>query len=210
MINGTTLPGIYDASNSLNTKGFTVASENGVYVKGNYNATHVSSSGSPTPATDYEPQDSTDHVPAAIAGDAITILSRSWDDAKSFRYPFSLSNRKALLETTIRFAMLAGDARSSYEASPNQGGGDPRLAGGVHNFKRFLEDWDVSLNYSGSLINLYNSRNNNGSFKCCNKVYSPPTRNWVFDTSFLDPTRIPPGTPFLQSITLTGFERVND
>ena len=115
-----------------------------------------------------------------------------------------------MTETTVRFAMLSGDARSSFEGTPNQGGGDPRLTGGVHNFKRFLENWNgARLNYAGSLINLYNARNNNGAFKCCAKVYSPPTRNWVFDTSFLDPTRLPPGTPFFQTIQLTGFQRVN-
>lgn len=209
LINGTTLPGIYDATNSINTRGFTVASENGVYVLGNYNATGVSSVGSPTPSTSYLPQDTSTHIPASVVSDAITILSNNWNDAKSFRYPFASSSRTGT-QTTVRFAMLSGDARSSYEAPFNQGGGDPRLGGGVHNFKRFLEDWNESLNYSGSLINLYNSRNNNGAFKCCSKVYSPPTRNWVFDSTFLDPTRLPPGTPFIQNLTLTGFERVND
>ncbi|MEK7724375.1 MAG: hypothetical protein AAB336_08520, partial [Acidobacteriota bacterium] len=210
LVNGINLPGTYDSTNPLNTKGFTVASENGVYVKGNYNATGISSVGTPTASTLYNPQDTSAHIPASIAADAITILSNDWNDAKSFRYPFNLGNRDAT-ETTVRFAVLAGDARSSYEASPNQGGGDPRLTGGVHNFKRFLEDWGgIRLNYAGSLINLYNSRNNNGAFKCCVKVYGAPTRNWVFDSSFLDPTRLPPGTPFLQSMTLTGFERIND
>ncbi|CAN5735635.1 hypothetical protein BH20ACI4_BH20ACI4_06310 [soil metagenome] len=34
-------------------------------------------------------------------------------------------------------------------------------------------------------------------------------RNWIFDTTFLDPNRLPPGTPFFQSIQLTGFQRLN-
>ncbi|MBS1792428.1 MAG: hypothetical protein JSS81_01165 [Acidobacteria bacterium] len=209
LINGQQLPGVYDSVNSLNTKGFTVASENGVYIKGNYNATGIASVGTPTPATDYLPQGTSAHIPASVVGDAIVILSNNWQDSRSFRYPFSLSSRPAT-ETTVRFAMLAGDARSSYENSPNQGGGDPRLTGGVHNFKRFLEYWNgARLNYAGSLINLFNSHNNNGAFKCCTNVYSPPTRNWVFDTTFLDPTRLPPGTPFFQTIQLTGFQRVN-
>lgn len=209
LINGTNLPGIYDSANSLNTKGFTVASENGVYVKGNYNSTGISTVGTPTASINYLPQDTPQHIPASVVADAITILSNNWNDAISFRYPFTLNQRNAT-ETTIRFAMLSGDAKSSFEGSPNQGGGDPRLTGGVHNFKRFLENWGSNrLNYSGSLINLYNSHNNNSAFKCCNKVYSPPTRNWVFDTSFLDPTRLPPGTPFFQTIQLTGFQRVN-
>ncbi len=209
LINGQRLPGRYDAANSLNTRGFTVASENGVYVLGNYNATGISTVGSPTPSTSYNPQNTVDHIPASIVADAIVILSNNWSDSRSFRYPFALSSRTAT-ETTVRFAMLAGDARSSYENSPNQGGSDPRLTGGVHNFKRFLENWSgVRLNYAGSLINLFNSRNNNGAFKCCSKVYSPPTRNWVFDATFLDPTRLPPGTPMFQNIQLTGFERMN-
>jgi hypothetical protein len=209
LINGTTLPGVYDAANALNTRGFSVASENAIYVRGNYNATGIASVGSPTAATLYLPQDTPTHVPASIVGDAITVLSNNWQDSRSFRYPFSLGQRPAT-ETTVRFAMLAGDARSSLEGAPNQGGGDPRLTGGVHNFKRFLETWSGSrLNYAGSLINLFNSRNNNGAFKCCTNVYSPPSRNWVFDTTFLDPTRLPPGTPFFQNIQLTGFQRVN-
>jgi Tfp pilus assembly protein PilX len=209
LINGTTLPGLYDSANAGNTKGFTLASENGVYVLGNYNATGINSIGTPTASTEYIPQNTPQHIPASIVADAITILSTAWSDTKSFRYPFTLASRPAN-ETTVRFAMLAGDTRTTLEATPNQGGSDPRMSGGVHNFKRFLEDWtNDRLNYAGSLINLFNSRNNNGSFKCCSRVYGPPDRNWVFDATFLDPTRLPPGTPFFQDIQLTGFQRVN-
>mgnify|MGYP003490562777 FL=1 len=105
--------------------------------------------------------------------------------------------------------MMSGDTVTALNGTPNQGGGDPRMNGGVHNFLRFLESWPTRLNYAGSLINLYNSHNNNGSFKCCNKVYSPPTRNWVFDASFLDVNRLPPGTPYFQNIQMTGFQRIN-
>lgn len=209
LINGTQLPGIFDSVTPGNTQGFTVASENGVYVFGNYNATGIGSVGTPTPSTDYLPQDTASHIPASIAADAVTILSNNWSDARSFTAPFNLAQRTAN-ETFIRFAMLSGDTKTSLNGTPNQGGSDPRLAGGVHNFKRFLENWGGQrLNYTGSLINLYNSHNNNGAFKCCAMVYSPPTRNWVFDQTFLDPNRLPPGTPFFQSIRITGFQRVN-
>jgi hypothetical protein len=209
LIRGTRLPGNYDPGDPLNTKGFTVASENGVYVWGNYNATGINSVGTPTPAADYIPQNTSDHIPASIVGDAVTILSNAWNDSKSFRNPFDSAQRVAS-ETHVRFALLAGDSRSSFENTPNQGGGDPRMCGGVHNFKRFLENWgSVRLNYVGSLINLFNAHNNNGAYKNSAKIYSPPNRNWVFDASFLDPTRLPPGTPFFQNIQLTGFQRVN-
>lgn len=209
LINGTQLPGFFDVLIPSNSRGFTVASENGVYVRGNYNATGILSVGTPTPSTDYVPQNTADHIPASIAADAVTILSNNWLDGRSFASPFTLGNRAAT-PTFIRFAMLTGDALSSLNGTPNQGGGDPRMSGGVHNFKRFLENWGGQrLSYSGSLINLFNSANNNGAFKCCNKVYSPPDRNWVFDVTFLDINRIPPGTPFFQSIQITGFERRN-
>jgi len=216
LINGTTVPGIYDSSSSSNTRGFTVASENGVYVWGNYNATGVvtvPSTGN-TPYYQYLPFDTAQHIPSSIAADAVTILSNAWDDAKSFRYPYDLANSscgpRCATDTTIRFAMLSGDTIASLDGTPNQGGMSPRLNGGVHNFKRFLEHWTGdNLNYSGSLINLFNSRNNNGAFKCCDMVYDPPRRNWVFDSTFLDPTRLPPATPFFQYVQTTGFRRTN-
>jgi hypothetical protein len=159
--------------------------------------------------SDYIPYNVAGQVPAPVVADSVTILSNAWTDGRSFRYPFNLANRVAT-ETTVRMGIIAGDGLGSLEALPNQGGGDVNMTGGVHNFKRFLENWGgVRLNYCGSLINLYNSRNNNGAFKCCVKVYSPPTRNWIFDTSFLDPARLPPGTPSFQFVQITGFQRIN-
>ncbi|HEX8367562.1 MAG TPA: hypothetical protein VF604_03260 [Pyrinomonadaceae bacterium] len=219
LINGEKIPGIYDSANAGNTKGFTVASENGIYVEGNYNATHVANKYSTgnTPYNEYMPFNSTSHIPASIVADSVTILSNNWNDAKSFAYPYDLSQRKAT-ETTVRFAMISGDTIANIDGTPNQGGISPKLNGGVHNFKRFLERWTdpgnaafkTYLNYSGSLINLFNSRNNNGAFKCCNTVYNPPVRNWVFDSTFLDAARLPPGTPFFQYVQITGFQRTND
>jgi len=217
LINGTTVPGIYDSSSSSNTRGFTVASENGVYVWGNYNATDVvtvPSTGN-TPYYQYLPFDTALHIPSSIAADAVTILSNAWNDGESFRYPYDLASStcgpRCASETTIRFAMLSGDTIASLNGTPNQGGMSPRLNGGVHNFKRFLEHWTGdNLNYAGSLINLFNSRNNNGAFKCCDMVYDPPRRNWVFDSTFLDPTRLPPATPFFQYVQTTGFRRTNN
>ena len=208
LVNGQTLPGMYDSATPANTKGLTVASENGVYVLGDYNATGIASVGTPTPSTDFLPQGSAD-IPASIASDAITILSNNWRDSNSFTSPFNIGNR-ITTETTTRFGLISGDAISSLNATPNQGGGDTRLNGGVHNFLRFLENWGNRLNYSGSLINLYNSHNNNGSFKSGGgHVYNPPTRNWVFDATFLDVNRLPPGTPYFQKLQITGFQRVN-
>jgi hypothetical protein len=182
-----------------------------VYVLGNYNAdgTITGAFGTPTPCTQYNPNN---HVPASIASDALYILSNNWNDAQSFTSPFDANPSRMATATSGRFAILSGDTISGLiGATPNQGGNDLRMNGGVHNFKRFLEDWGgVRLNYCGSLINLFNSHNNNGTYKNgAGKVYNPPNRDWVFDTSFLDVNRIPPGTPFFQAIQITGFERRN-
>ncbi len=237
LINGSQLPG--DMNN-----GFTLASENGVYIFGNYNSTGVSSHDSPTLPSAYQPgavaaggapwiADNT-QVPASVVADAVTILSNRWDgtagwsDGASFGCPVYtrtvepnswLSVRyhgRPARETTVRTAILMGDTISSMKDDPHQGGAySERLNGSVNNFKRFLEDWratdDPYLNYSGSLINLFNSRNFNGPFKYGEtRVYNAPDRNWVFDDSFLDATRLPPGTPFFQYIQVTGFQRINN
>lgn len=212
LINGTVLPGVYDAATPANTRGFSFASENGIYVQGNYNATRVTSvpSTGNTPYDQYEPFDQPTHIPASIVGDSATILSNGWRDGQSFVSPYDQSDRVAQT-TQMRFALISGDTIQSRESTPNQGGISPGLNGGVHNFKRFLEIWTGQrLDFSGSLINLFNSNNNNGSFKCCNTVYNPPIRNWVFDSTFLDPSRLPPGTPFFQYIQTTGFQRTNE
>jgi|CXWL01.1.fsa_nt_gi hypothetical protein len=212
LINGTVVPGIYDSVTPSNTRGFSVATENGIYVQGNYNTTGVSSvpSTGNTAFSGYLPANTATHIPASVVGDSLTALSNSWNDAQSFSSPYDEGNRIGTT-TQMRFAMIAGDTLSNKEATPNQGGGWANLNGGVHNFKRFLERWTGNrLDYAGSLINLYNSHNNNGSFKCCNTVYDPPIRNWVFDGTFLDPARLPPGTPFFQYVQTTGFQRTND
>ncbi|MEJ7713875.1 MAG: hypothetical protein WKF84_29520 [Pyrinomonadaceae bacterium] len=173
-------------------------------------------------------------MPASVVGDAITILSTDWRDGNSFASPFqvgdpSVGDRRVAAETTVRAAMIAGDTISSMyfnvdgspinSAAPSQGGGFlQRLNGGVHNYLRMLEWWKigVSLNYAGSLINLYHSRNNTGSFKFGNSgaathiVYRAPSRNWTFDASFTNPTRLPPATPVVQHTQTTGFRVVTE
>ncbi len=209
LINAQTLPGAYDTATPTSTKGFTFASENGIYTWGNYNVTSVSVVGgtSATTSDRYSPQNTVLHIPASIVGDAVTVLSNNWNDGESFALPYALASRTAT-DTQVRFAMLAGDPITGYSPSLGLTGSQN---GGLINFKRFLETWSGDrLNYSGSLINLFNSFNSNGRHKPNGTVYNPPTRDWTFEESFKDPNRLPPGTPFVYFLTFTGFERVND
>ena len=72
----------------------------------------------------------------------------------------------------------------------------------MHNFLRYIESWGGSggLYYRGSLVSLYYSQYATGTFKCCTLAYGPPPRYYYFDTAFLDPTKLPPGTPMLQDV----------
>jgi hypothetical protein len=216
LINGEQLPGITDMVTPSNTRGFTVAAEQAIYVQGNYNASSVASQGTPTPALDYLPQvpangSSSFHVPASVVADQIVFLSNAWTDGNDWANPFNNGARNASA-TTYRMAIMMGSSKGRLrDAGPSQGSGDAYLDGGVHNFINMRENWGGDhLNYCGSLISLWSSRNNNGAHKTGGAVYSPPDRNWVFDVSFQDPTRLPPGTPAFQYVQITGFRRTNN
>ena len=74
---------------------------------------------------------------------------------------------------------------------------------------RFLEDWTgATLNYKGSLVSLYYSTYIAGTFKCCTySVYRPPSRNYVFDSDFVVPQGLPPGTPMFRNIDSLSYRQ---
>ena len=184
---------------NLPLPGFTVASENPVYVQGDYNsdaADAVWKSSTTPPFQD----DARGHSAAAVISDALTLLSNNWTDLNSMSNPSTLSNRTRT-QTYYRMAIAAGKnmnfPRSSVAGTsvPNDFGTD----GGLHNFLRMLETGS-SVNYRGSLVSLFYSEYATGTFKCCTLVYGAPGRNFSFDTDFLNPANLPPGTPELQDV----------
>ncbi len=175
--------------------GLTVASENPVYVHGNYNAIETDTLANP-------------HVPAAVIGDAVTLLSRNWVDAQSFLTPNNPGARTAVT-TGYRMAIIAGKnpafPRPTAWASAQDFGTD----GGAHNFLRYLENWGGStLNYRGSIVSFYFARQATGAYKCCTNVYGPPTRGYNFNLEFLTPSLLPPGTPMFRDINTLTFRQL--
>jgi hypothetical protein len=187
-----------------NTGGFTVASENPVYIQGDYN----SSSADPTWTSTVAAEPA--HAAAAVIADTVTLLSNQWQDAGvigagtkvgSLLYPTDATLYRPAVTTYYRLAIAAGKTitfpHPSFDPTAYFG-----TDGGLHNFLRFLENWNGdTLNYKGSLVSLYYSTYNTGTFKCCNYVvYEPPTRNYKFDPLFAQPQNLPPGTPMFRDI----------
>jgi Tfp pilus assembly protein PilX len=182
-----------------NQGGFTVASENPVYVQGNYN----SDASDPLWGGG---SNATPHAAAAIIADSVTVLSNNWNDANSLNNPTSVGNRNAVT-TYYRMAVAAG--KNAPFPQPAWGSSkDFGTDGGLHNFLRYLENWGgQQLFYNGSLVNMYYSEYNTGTFKCCTVVYSPPVRNYSFDTLFLNPVNLPPGTPMFQDVVNLSYHQ---
>ncbi|MEQ1861955.1 MAG: hypothetical protein ABMA13_18710 [Chthoniobacteraceae bacterium] len=179
------------------SRDLSVASQNAVYIQGDYNTGGVTGAGvhdpSLVPANNAGNPTGTDSPTApgyvkrstAVMADAVMILSNAWVDGNSTA---ALAGRVAD-HTTVNTAILSGIV-------PSNDGGSGRYSGGPHNFPRFLEKWSgKDLTYLGSMVQIFNSKNFDGMFDTAN-IYSPPGRRWGFDTAFL--TQPPPGT--LQSL----------
>ncbi|HQZ38384.1 MAG TPA: hypothetical protein PLH72_05035 [Vicinamibacterales bacterium] len=212
------------------TQGLTVAAENPVYVEGNYNAC---TNASPNQGNNFAPAcaggvgfgtvPAVDHVSAAVIADSVTFLSNGWNDIRSFVNPHNAGtanftnmdangkyNAREASTTWYRVAIIAGKGESFVK--PTNNGNDHTdfgTDGGAHNFIRYIENWGGStLNYRGSLISFYTSRQAVGTYKCCNIVYGPPGRGYNFDTDFLTPILLPPRTPMFRDLNTLTFRQI--
>ena len=202
------------------TKGITISSENMVYIWGNYNTTGINSA-PPDGTSSLNDSSTTYHylgnqVPTSIVCDSFFPLSKTFHDSETSLYPDVLSKRLADRsttvgqETSVRAAIIAGNNLSALTGDPDAGNSsanESRLNGGMHNFPRFLEDWNARWNFVGSMIPLYHSTQAVGQYNANSTIYSPPTRNWAFDITFNNPLRLPPGTPMFQHIEPSGFRQ---
>jgi hypothetical protein len=175
-MNTTTLSGVRLTDGAqLPSSGLTVATALPIYVKGDYNIT--------TDGSHYSRNlgDTTYTRPAALLGDAITILSANWND--SWNSGASLSSRTPV-STTINAATLEGIV-------PSDGS---HYSGGVENFLRLLENWSgKTLTYNGSIVVMFPSQYATGHWN--GAYYGVPTRQWGFDLNFSKQGRLPPLSP---------------
>lgn len=179
LVNGSTLPYNGDV-------GFTVATPNPLYIEGNYNTTVT---GVPGNSLLLGSTTNGASVPAALAADAITILSTNWSDAAS---GMSFAARASPANTTINAALLTGNVPSTGTNSTN-------FSGGIQNLPRFLENWNgFTLVLNTSFVCLYSSQMATNQFQLPGVYYYPPTRVWGLDVNFLNPSKLPPGTPLYE------------
>jgi type II secretory pathway pseudopilin PulG len=200
-----------------NGGGFTVASEEPVYVYGNYNTW------ANDPLWANPPNPNAQHAAAAIIADSVTLLTNNWLDSDSLLFPATMNCNAGAAErcggsnngvafTPAYYRMAVASGKTIPFPNPAFAGANAQdfgTDGGMHNFLRYLEDMgNISINYYGSMVSLYYSQYATGVFKCCNVVYKPPSpRNYNFDTLFLNPATLPPGTPQFQDIVNLSYHQ---
>ena len=180
--------------------GLAITTENPLYLQGDFNA-NSAGGGFADPST-----------ATSLAGDAITILSKNWNDINSFAFPFNNPTARTGGTTYVRAGVMGGKEISfgipAWDTTTVDGSQDFGTDGGVHNFIRFLERWNGTLFYEGSIISMFYNRQAVGLFNSGGNNYSPPTRGYSFDVNFLNPTLLPPRTPMFRDVNTTGFTQL--
>jgi hypothetical protein len=187
LTNGSTTPAFND-QNGI-PLGFSVVSDNGVYVQGDYNKTQININGTP-----YD-------NPASIMGDAITAVSAGWNTGTaisasaggstvtmfsqreavqsgptpatpSASNPINAADNGTTYGMTINAAILTGNTPTSGNST----------SGGAQNLVRMIEDWyypytssgqgsenvsggpGMTLNLNGSLGQIFTSKYFSGPY----------------------------------------------
>ena len=164
----------------------TIATSHPMYVQGDYN-------------TDG-------WQPASLVSDAISLLSNNWDDVDHQGAVIVKPNAD---NTTYYGAILAGHSATpcDHEDVGCPGGYEDFYGGGIENYPRFLENWTgMTLKYVGALVSVHEAEIAVGTWS--GRPYSPPKREWSFDTRFEDPMNLPPGTPVVGNVIHTAFRPV--
>jgi hypothetical protein len=187
--NGSSIP-----SAGLSAMGLTLVSNNPVYIQGDFNTGGTGASVPSNVVGAYNDPDDPPNpqvsgytrAPCSILADAVNILSNGVVDNNLGSAPDATAN------TTVNTAIIAGIVQTSPV------GGDGAYSGGAENFPRFLEDWSTkTLTYYGSMVELFQSQQATGKWTNSASVYSPPVRQWYFDTNFK--TKPPPGSIMVYS-----------
>ena len=171
LVNGGTLP----------TYGMTIATENPLFVKGDYNTISKKKSG--------------------LVSDAFNVLSNSWFDSNDASSS-SLVGSRVGSNTTVNSAIITGMTETTSTDGYN---------GGMNCVTRFMEKWTgTTFTYSGSIAVLYDSRRGIGKWNYHKHTanlayYNAPTRAWSYDTA-LSSVSVP-GFPSVYYVYKVNYEQ---
>ena len=187
-LTGTTLPAVRLVNGQqLPTHwGLSIATPMPVYILGNYNV-QTNVGGALLDSTNTSKT-----RPAAVMGDAVTILSSSWSD--DYNSSTSLSSRPTTINSTVNAACLEGIVPCIMV------GGIKHYSGGLENFLRLEESWSKQLTYNGSIVVMFPSIYATNYWHVTGVFYNAPTRNWGFDSNFKTPDGSPPGVPAAKGV----------
>jgi hypothetical protein len=219
-----------------------LSSDQAMYIQGNFNnngvAQTLNTASTPSP----------NRLPASVIADTITSLSNecsSINPAANNQLNVPLSQLKcgipARIDTnivnydsatspmTINAAFLANTSisRGNYHVGETIPAlTDRSYSGGVNNYIRLLEDWNVTdstnslplaLNYTGSLVSLGAPLEYSGSYRSGGgdqttrtdlPYYNVPFRNFNYDTNFNKMESVPPLTPKASYLIQKNFSRM--
>ncbi len=175
--------------------GLTIASENPVYVQGNYN-----SDGDFVTAG---------NVPAAIIADAVTLLSNNWNDLRSFNSPTNSTqsprDHHGLSDGGRRRARVFR-SRSRPARTPASG---PTAAPTTSCEASRTGINGATHRYRGSMVSFFINRQAVGTFKCCDQdVYNRGRPATGLRHRLPVAGALPPGTPMFRDVNTLTFRQL--
>jgi hypothetical protein len=184
--------------------GLTVASDQAIYIQGNYNY--------------YPTQTLAQKYPAAVIGDSLNVLSQSWERPRDDGGNWRANDRKSLNSFNFRridaqdlpcgpsscvangFASATGLGINAAFISGVDNTVGSAYNGGLENYPRFHENWtngSRTLVYRGAYVSLGPPQHVNGSWLYGSPIYEAPIRNWDYDADFNQVEKLPPLTPMI-------------
>jgi hypothetical protein len=185
LINGQATP-------TVSSKGFSVATNGGIYVVCD-NHDGAQPSGYNTIPTNYVAGNPV-YNPAMLMGDSVTLLSSNWNDANAANP--DVNSRNATGGTaTINGGVLTGNVSATATT----------YSGGAQNLLRYLENWSgTSVTVLGSLGRLFDSKYYIRAYQQPGAVYIPPqSRTFTYNAALQ--TATPPDSPTTTSFTRGSF-----
>lgn len=166
---GTSAKGVRLKNGALLPAKLTVASEDPVYIQGDYNTGNASVT----------------QKGAAVICDAVNLLSNSWNNTKN-----RTSGLPGASATTYNVAMIAGNQTSGVG---NYNGGLENLPRFHENWT------GINCTIKGAMVNTWTSAHATAPWVYGGNRYQAPNRIWSYNTAYNSVLNLPPFTPMAVS-----------